>query len=55
MQLVAEGKSSKEIGITLNIALKTVNAHRANIMNKLDLHSVGELVLYAVRNKFVQA
>ena len=55
VQLVAEGKSSKEIGITLNIALKTVNAHRANIMNKLDLHSVGELVLYAVRNKFVQA
>jgi DNA-binding NarL/FixJ family response regulator len=54
VQLVAEGKSSKEIASTLNIALKTVNAHRANIMNKLDLHSLGELVLYAVRNKMVQ-
>jgi DNA-binding NarL/FixJ family response regulator len=54
VQLVAEGKSSKEIAATLNIALKTVNAHRANIMNKLDLHSLGELVLYAVRNRLVQ-
>lgn len=54
VQLVAEGKASKEIAVTLNIALKTVNAHRANIMNKLDLHSLGELVLYAVRNKLVQ-
>ena len=54
VQLVAEGKSSKEVATTLNIALKTVNAHRANIMNKLDLRSLGELVLYAVRNKLVQ-
>ena len=54
VQLVAEGKSSKEIATTLSIALKTVNAHRANIMNKLDLHSIGELVLYAVRNNLVQ-
>lgn len=48
-QLLAEAKSSKEIAQVLNISLKTVDAHRTNIMSKLDIHSVAELVRYAIR------
>ncbi len=55
IQLVAAGKPSKEIGQILGVKPKTVEAHRANIMNKLDLHSVGELVRYAIRNGLAQA
>lgn len=55
IQLVAAGKASKEIAKILDIKTKTVEAHRANIMNKLDLHSVSELVRYAIRNKIVEA
>ena len=47
--LLAEGFSSKEIAEKLFISPKTVENHRANIMNKLDLHSTMELVRYAVR------
>jgi DNA-binding NarL/FixJ family response regulator len=54
LQLVAEAKSSKEIASTLNISVKTVEAHRSKIMIKLNLHSVSEVVLYAVRNNIVQ-
>jgi len=53
VQLLAESKASKEIAIILNISLKTVETHRSNIMFKLKLHSVAELVLYAVRNEIV--
>lgn len=53
IQLLAEGKSSKEVATTLNISVKTAETHRSNIMRKLKLHSVGELVLYAVRNNIV--
>jgi DNA-binding NarL/FixJ family response regulator len=55
IQLLAEGKSNKEVAATLGISVKTVEAHRANIMLKLNLHSVTELVHYAIRNDLVQS
>jgi DNA-binding NarL/FixJ family response regulator len=55
VQLLAEGKSSKEVASSLNISVKTAETHRANIMRKLQLHTVAELVLYAVRNQIVEA
>jgi DNA-binding NarL/FixJ family response regulator len=55
VQLIAEGRTSKEVAATLGLSAKTVEAHRANIMNKLDLRSTPQLVLYAVRNRIVQA
>jgi DNA-binding NarL/FixJ family response regulator len=54
IQLLAEGKSNKEAASTLGISVKTIEAHRANIMRKLRLRSVSELVRYAIRNKIVQ-
>src|SRR6266851_5707871 len=54
VQLLAEGKSSKEVAAVLGLSAKTAETHRSNIMRKLDLHSVSELVLYAVRNNIVQ-
>jgi DNA-binding NarL/FixJ family response regulator len=54
VQLLAEGKSSKEIASSLSLSVKTVETHRANIMRKLDLHNVSELVRYAVRNQIVE-
>ena len=53
VQLIAEGHSSKEIAGLLKITFKTTETHRANIMRKLTLHSVSELVRYAIRNKLV--
>jgi DNA-binding NarL/FixJ family response regulator len=55
VQLLAEGKSSKEVAVALNLSVKTAETHRANIMRRLDLHSISELVLYAVRNNIIQA
>jgi len=49
LQLVAEGKSNKECAGMLNVSLYTVETHRSNILGKLSLHSVPELILYAVR------
>jgi DNA-binding NarL/FixJ family response regulator len=54
LQTLAEGKSTKEVAALLNIAVKTAETHRTNIMRKLDLHSVSELVLYAIRNQIVE-
>ena len=54
VQLLAEGKSTKEAAVALEISVKTAETHRSNVMRKLDLHSVSELVLYAVRNNIVQ-
>ena len=54
VQLLAEGKSSKEVATTLNISTKTAETHRANIMRKLEFHSVGEIVRYAVRNQMIE-
>jgi RNA polymerase sigma factor (sigma-70 family) len=53
LQLVAEGKSSKEIASTLNLSVYTVETHRANIMEKLKLKSLPELILYAVRKGII--
>ncbi|HEY6465800.1 MAG TPA: response regulator transcription factor [Candidatus Acidoferrales bacterium] len=55
IQLLAEGKTNKEIAQTLHIAVKTAETHRANIMIKLDLHSLAELVHYAIRNEIVHS
>jgi DNA-binding NarL/FixJ family response regulator len=55
VQLLAQGKSSKEIAKGLGIAFKTVETHRANLMRKLNCHSVAEIVRYAVRNHIVDA
>jgi DNA-binding NarL/FixJ family response regulator len=54
IQLLAEGQSNKEAASTLGISVKTIEAHRANIMRKSRLRSVSELVRYAIRNKIVQ-
>lgn len=54
VQLLAEGKSTKEVASHLNLSVKTAETHRSNIMRKLNLHSVSGLVLYAVRNNMVQ-
>jgi DNA-binding NarL/FixJ family response regulator len=54
VQLLAEGYVTKEVAIMLKVSVKTIETHRANIMRKLNIHSVAELVLYAVRNNLVQ-
>jgi DNA-binding NarL/FixJ family response regulator len=53
VQLLAEGKSSKEVASFLNLSVSTVETHRSNIMRKLGIHSLSELVLYAIRNNIV--
>ena len=55
VHLLAGGKSSKEVAETLKISVKTAETHRANIMRKLELHSVSELVRYAIRNRIIEA
>jgi DNA-binding NarL/FixJ family response regulator len=55
LQLLAEGKSSKEVAAALNISVKTAETHRANIMRRLDYHSVSELVRYAIRHHVIEA
>jgi DNA-binding NarL/FixJ family response regulator len=55
VQLLAGGKSNKEVAALLDISTKTVEAHRANIMHKLNLSAFSDLVHYAIRNKIVEA
>ncbi len=54
IQLLAEGKSSKEVASLLNLSTKTAETHRSNIMRKLDFHSIRDLVVYAVKNDIIQ-
>jgi DNA-binding NarL/FixJ family response regulator len=54
LQLLAESKTNKEIAGVLNLSVYTVEAHRGRIMEKLNLHSIGELVLFAVRNGLIE-
>lgn len=55
VQMLAEGKSNKEIATRLSISVKTVETHRATVMRKLDINSIVELVHYAIRNGLVEA
>jgi DNA-binding NarL/FixJ family response regulator len=54
VQLLAEGKSNKEIGAALGVSVHTVETHRSNIMRKLGANSLSDLIRYALRNKIVQ-
>jgi DNA-binding NarL/FixJ family response regulator len=54
VQLIAEGKATKEVADVLGISFKTAETHRTNLMRKLDLHSTADLVRYAIRNQIIQ-
>jgi DNA-binding NarL/FixJ family response regulator len=54
IQLLAEGRTNKEVAASLGISVKTAETHRATIMRKLGLHSIGELVRYAIRNHLIE-
>jgi len=53
LQMIAEGRSNKEVATALNISLYTVETHRRNLQDKLNLHSPAELILYAVRKRLI--
>jgi DNA-binding NarL/FixJ family response regulator len=53
LQLIAEGYTNKEIAGILSLSVKTVQSHRTNLMNKLDLHDRGELIKYAIQKKII--
>ena len=53
LQLVAEGKTTKEIAASLGLSASTVETHRGNIMRKLNVNSLAELVLYAIRKGII--
>ena len=53
LQMIAEGKTNKEIATSLNLSVYTVEAHRGRVMEKLNLHSTGELVRFALRNGLI--
>ena len=53
LQMIAEGKTNKEIATALNLSVYTIEAHRGRVMEKLNLHSTGELVRYALRNGLI--
>jgi DNA-binding NarL/FixJ family response regulator len=55
LTLVAEGLTNRQIALKLNISIKTVQTHRANLMDKLNLHDRTELVRYAIRRGLIQA
>ena len=54
LHLLAEGRSNKEVAALLDLGLSTVETHRANLMQKLDLHNTAEIVLYAVRKGIIK-
>ncbi|HEX6084050.1 MAG TPA: LuxR C-terminal-related transcriptional regulator, partial [Thermoanaerobaculia bacterium] len=53
LQLLAEGRSNKEVAALLDVGLSTVETHRGNLMQKLSLHSTAEIVLYAMRKRLI--
>jgi two-component system response regulator NreC len=53
LQMIAEGKTNKEIATALNLSVYTIEAHRGRVMEKLNLHSTGELVRFALRNGLI--
>jgi DNA-binding NarL/FixJ family response regulator len=53
LQLIAEGKSTKEVGVILGISVKTAESHRTRIMEKLDIHETATLVRYAIRQGMI--
>ena len=53
LQLLAEGRSNKEVATLLDVGVSTVETHRANLMQKLNLHNTAEIVLYAVRKRII--
>jgi DNA-binding NarL/FixJ family response regulator len=55
LQMLAEGKSTKEIAFALNVSIKTAEAHRCQIMNRLDIHDLAGLVRYALRAGLISA
>jgi DNA-binding NarL/FixJ family response regulator len=55
LQLLAEGKSNRQIGLALELSVKTVETHRIHIMSRLDCHSISGLVRYAIRNHILEA
>jgi DNA-binding CsgD family transcriptional regulator len=54
LQLVAEGKTTKEVAVILGVAVKTAETHRSNVMDKLDIHSTAGLVRYAIRSGLIE-
>ena len=54
LQLIAEGQSTKQMALSLNISLKTVETHRAQLMDRLEIHNIAGLVRYAIRNNLIQ-
>jgi two-component system response regulator NreC len=55
LQLIAEGKSTKEVAQVLSVSVKTIDTHRQHIMDKLDIHNVAELTRYAIREGLTSA
>jgi DNA-binding CsgD family transcriptional regulator len=55
IQLIADGKSTKDVASLLGISVKTAETHRTNLMRKLKIHNISELVLYARRNHIVES
>ena len=54
LQLIAEGQTNKEISVRLDVSVKTVDKHRTEIMNRLDIHNTAGLVRYAIRKKIIR-
>ena len=53
LQLIAEGQSTKQMALSLNISMKTVETHRAQLMDRLEIHNIAGLVRYAIRNDLI--
>jgi DNA-binding NarL/FixJ family response regulator len=54
LQMIAEGQSTKQMALSLNISVKTVETHRAQLMDRLQIHNLAGLVRYAIRNDLIR-